>query len=364
MDKENEKKKYNKVWLIVCVSLFAVISTIFVKILFDAEINDSKEELEDNVAQLNLPICEEQHGELSEDNVLLSNFKTIPFVDEKLYLYIKEIYENTNWDIQYSQGDESKFIPYKEQFIKLLNEECCFVDSQGCEQTLSHFGEIDMADPDYDPSHFSYYFYDVDGDGTPELGMTDNQRFLYIFKYEEQANRFILWDEYYLSMSLMGTGKFEWSGTQGDTGMMERTQDGNYIFKVRFLVEGNAKSDNAGDDVWLYFVALPDDIELEEWMLPQATFKDVIYANYFFRVTKEQYEELSEPFYKAAREAYEKREDVLYTYEELVNSTWPKEIKIKQMIVGSERECDSYKAGGQFCPYWCTSYDAESEKYS
>lgn len=242
------------------------------------------------------------------------------FVDEELYLYIKGVYDEIDWDIQFLPGDESKYDLYREQFIKLLKEEISVADDKGHETTLSHFGEIEVDYPDYDPNHYNYYFYDVDGDGTPELGMTNNQRFVYIFKYDEKADRVVIWDEYYLGMSLMGTGKFHWSGPVGDWGMLGLDQNGDYIFLARFRVEGVLKYENDGDDGWAFFVALPDYVELEEWMLEQATYKDVIYANYFFRLTNEQYNELDGRLTEACHESYRGMEDVTYTYEELLGS--------------------------------------------
>ena len=247
-----------------------------------------------------------------------------PYVDEELYLCIKEVFDEIDWDVQYLLGDESKYDLYREQFIKLLKEEISVVDDRGYETTLSQFGEIqfDTNYPDYDPNHYNYYFYDVDGDGTPELGMTNNQRFVYIFKYEETTDKVVMWDVYYYGMAIMGTGKFHW-WARNQHGLKGLDQNGDYIYLARFKADGGRKYENAGDDGydgWAYFVALPNYVELEEWMLEQATYKDDPYeANYFFRVTKEQFDELDERFDEAFYESQRKKEDVTYTYEELLN---------------------------------------------
>lgn len=55
-------------------------------------------------------------------------------------------------------------------------------------------------------------------------------------------------------------------------------------------------------------------------MLEQATYKNRPYfPNYFFRVTKEQFDELGEKYSEALHESYKKKEEVTYTYAELLN---------------------------------------------
>ena len=245
----------------------------------------------------------------------------VPFVDEELYLYIKGVYDEIDWDIQFLPGDESKYDLYREQFIKLLKEEIPIVDDKGYETTLSHLGEIEMDinDSDYDPNHYNYYFFDVDGDGTPELGLTNNQRFVYIFKYEEEADRIVLWDEYIGGMSLMGTGKFYLSGPNGDWSMLGLDQNGDYIYLASFKVKGNPDYYNDEDDVWAFYVALPDYVAIEEWMLKQATYLDSAYPYYCFRLTEEQYDELEGRLTEACHKSHKEKEEVTYTYEELLN---------------------------------------------
>ena len=257
-------------------------------------------------------------NQFSEDN---GDGSVEPFIDEKLYLYIKGVYDEIDWDIQFLPGDESKYDLYREQFIKLLKEEIPVVDDKGYETTLSHLGEIEMDvnDSDYDPNHYNYYFFDVDGDGTPELGLTNNQRFVYIFKYEVEADRIVLWDEYIGGMSLMGTGKFYLSGPNGNWSMLGLDQNGDYIYLASFKVKGNPDYYNDEDDVWAFYVALPDYVAIEEWMLKQATYLDSAYPYYCFRLTEEQYDELDGRLTEACHESYTEMEEVTYTYEELLN---------------------------------------------
>ncbi len=309
--------KCNRIRIILGIILFAFICLLAVRILIEFQKRDTYDSaMEGNIVQQDLPDTVNQPNEDNDDE------SVEPFIDEELYLYIKRVYEEVDWDIQFLPGDESKRDLCREQFIKLLKEEIPVVDEErGYETTLSHFGEIAM-DTDYQeyaPDHYSYYFCDVDGDGTPELGMTNNQRFVYIFKYEEETDRIVIWDEYYLGISLMGTGKFHWSGSSNDYGMMGLDQNGDYIFLVRFRVEGSSKYEGDGNDGQAYFVALPDYVEMEDRMLSQATYKDVIYENYFFRVTKEQYDELEGQYLETVHESYREIEEVIYTYDELLN---------------------------------------------
>lgn len=275
---------------------------------------------EDSTSEMELQEVKNDQENSSDGDIDMESVE--PFVDEKLWLYIKKVYDEVDYDIQFLRGDESKYDLYREQFIKLLKEEIPVVDKKGYEKTLSHFGEIKEDDSysDYAPDHYNYYFYDVDGDGAPELGMTNNRRFVYIFKYKEETDKVVMWDEYYLGVSLMGTGRFHWSGPNADSGMMGLDQNGDYTMLTRFRAEGGSKYINDGDDGWAYFVTLPDYVELEEWMRKQATYKDrPWFPNYFFRLTKEQFDELEERYFEASHESDEKKEEVTYTYAELLN---------------------------------------------
>ena len=290
--------------------------------------------VEENISQRDLSIPENGQENPSENNMqsapsdAVNNSKSQsseddwneivePLVDEELYLYIKGVYDEIDWDVQFLPGDESKQDLYREQFIKLLKEEIPVVDDRGYETTLSHIGyiEIDYDYPDYDPNHYNYHFYDVDGDGTPEIGVTDNHSFVYIFKYEEDADRVVLWDEYLGGMVLLGTGKFIWRGGWGGNGLMGLDQNGDYIFLARYKMKGGSKYIRDDDEGWAYFVTLPN-VELEDWMLAQATYED---GDYFFRVTGAQFDELKNPYLEAVHEGFKEKEEVTYTYEELLN---------------------------------------------
>ena len=259
----------------------------------------------------------DKENEPSEDK---NDESVEPFIDEELYLYIKGVYEEIDWDIQFLPGSESKRDFYMEQFIKLLREEISVVDEErGYETTVSHLGEIEMNSNnlDYDPNHYNYYFYDVDGDGMPALGMTDKQRFVYIFKYDEDTDRVVTWAEYTGGISIIATGRFYLS-TWNYYQYMGLDENGDYIRLARFKVDGGSKYESAGDDGWAFFVALPEYMEIEGWMLAQAAYDD-IYDCYYFRVTKEQFDELEGRFLEASNESYIERGKVTYTYEELLD---------------------------------------------
>lgn len=239
--------------------------------------------------------------------------------EEECYKFLAMIYGDIDFSINYAKGDRDRklYDRYKAQFLRLLTEEIPVME-KGRECYLHDLGELhpDMGFPVYDPNHYEYYFYDVDGDDTPELCMTDHQRFIYIFKYDEEADQIVLWDEFIGAMFLMGTGKFGWGAGGGD-GLIGLDENGDYTFLARFKVVGSSEYLADGEDGWGYFAALPDAVEPEDWMKEYADY-DEIDDIYYFRVTKEQYERLTGAYFAAAREAYEKREEVTYTYAELL----------------------------------------------
>lgn len=248
----------------------------------------------------------------------------IDYIDDKLYMVIKEAYDAIDFSGDFNPGNYDKYDLYRAQFKKMLDGEVAvWLPDTGEEVNLYDLGEIEKAmETGNEHNKFiyncTYYFFDMDGDNNPELFITDNMRFTDIFKYEEESDQIILWQEYISSrIFFYGTQKLGfggvWSGHGIIDGLIGLDSSGDYDFIVRFKTE--YKSQDSWDD-YSCFVALPDCIELSDWMKSQAVY-DNVDERYYFQVTQEQFDELTGEYYRMRKEVSDRRKDVTYTYEEL-----------------------------------------------
>lgn len=144
----------------------------------------------------------------------------ISFIDEKNYRVIKEAYKEIDFYGEFKKGNIEKYDIYKEQYLKLVRGEVPFFDkATDKEYYIYEFNEMDYTygrnlikegeyTNVYDPNDYVYYFFDMDDDGLPELSISNEIRFIYIFKYNPNSSRFTLWHEIPTTwIRLMGTKK-------------------------------------------------------------------------------------------------------------------------------------------------------------
>lgn len=247
-------------------------------------------------------------------------FEEENFVSEDVYNKIKEAYSDIEWNSEFEKGDLASYNFYKRKFKDLVDNEREFYNSEtGKEIFLKDYLAIGN---DVNLKELKYYFFDIDQDGYPELCLKD-VTFILIFKYDSEQDMFLLWQEYMQTSyySLMGsrTVLFESGGTSST--LYKLDEYGNILYSVSFEICGYEKEGK--DELQeAYMVALPQyteenrKIEVTKEMKQQG----YIYADteiYYFRVTEEQFDELTEDFYQAKRLAIQELEQVTYTYDEL-----------------------------------------------
>lgn len=319
---------------------------------YDTESESTEEETENTIqrnaeseqSEKTLPDSqnfeEENVGEASEeDNWLVYDYwgewtgsdakYDLPYADDETFAIIKEAYGNVEFAGVFEKGDTSVYDDYKSVFMKLLKNEMTFYDSEtGKEICLKDFEGLMLYDKStdrhtkYDVSQYKYIFFDIDEDGSPELGIrnSDNYNAVYIFRYDVETEKCFLWYTMYNGYyELFGSRKMAW------------IWDGKYITFYQLNANGEVECETFGTSNWKN-----DEVSQHTVMLPQYADKEKevpvtdamkaqgIYerstGQWFFRVTEAQYNELMEPYWEAYDLAEQEIKKVTYTYEELFGS--------------------------------------------
>lgn len=244
-------------------------------------------------------------------------YEEIDYIDDKLYLTIKDIYDKIDFCGYFQPGDTTKYEMYKKAYrevldgekkVRLSEEECYLWEIGGF--------AVDNEAGKFDKENYSYYFFDINGNGNPELCITDKAWYTYVFHYEEESDQVVLWKEYISNtIFFMGTQKLGFAGGWSGDGFISIDSLGEYEYFVRFKVVGGEPYKNEVEE-YGYLVSLPEYIELSDDMKSQAVY-DWADERYYFRVTEKQYKALTEKYDEAVKNAREQLKHVTYTYEEL-----------------------------------------------
>ena len=259
----------------------------------------------------------------------------IEFVHDKTYEEIKKAYEEINFYGEIERGDKERYGFYLEKFHLLLEEKVKFtlperLKNPYTEETQFYLSEYEKLKSNSKngrlaPEDYLYYFFDMNGDNNPELCIAKESggAFVYIFQYKEETDEIILWHElsngYY---SLIGTKKvgFDSSYMDGSNhGYYELDEEGNQRFEVLFKCLFKTET---GELVRVYMVDLPEYSDEDKNQKIRESIEETPYIKGYnhiklYRVTKEQYEELTNPFFQALEKVEENLKQVTYTYEEL-----------------------------------------------
>lgn len=260
---------------------------------------------------------------------ILNYIDNANYIDDELYAAVKEIYDEIDFSGEFHPGDYAKYGLYREQFKKMMDGEVKVkfkIPGTGKEEygylyELEELRrEMEGEPQEYYEKECTYYFFDMDGDNNPELFITNNRRFTYVFKYEEESGQIAVWHEETASPHIFfyGTLKLGRGGVLARHGGMDALirldSNGEPVFSVEFI-DAYSRTPKSWEENE-YFVALPDYMEPSDWMKSQAVY-DGTFEEYFFQVTQEQFDELTGEYYRMKESAKERRQDVAYTYAEL-----------------------------------------------
>lgn len=245
----------------------------------------------------------EQYGEKWE----------LPYVDDEIFATIKAAYAEIEYNGEFEMGDPQIYDEYRRKFWELLQGRRQILDYEtGEESSIADCMGYDPVNP-----YYIYYFFDIDGDGCPDLGIDIDTTSRYFLRYEKETDEFSMW------CRMSGY----WERPIGTRKIMEA---GNGKFYNYVLLDENAEIEcrtyffheyySRRDD--LYMVTLPTYADVEqEVRITQEMEAQGAYVRYngqwYFRLTEEQYDELTEPYFEAYWKGQDEIENILYSYNDL-----------------------------------------------
>jgi len=260
---------------------------------------------------------------LSPEEKVNNSLNDFPFSDDETLSNLKTIYDDIDFSSIFHKGNTDVYNYYKDKYIKMLNDEFAFLDKKSNEKFyVSEFGEFNSANLSglFDLNNYLYYFFDMDGDDNPELCVSDNARFTYIYKYISKTNEFVLWHALHNGyLRLHGTRKIRYNrlGLQYEFYILD--ENGDTIEAVSFF-----NTYHTHEICMLYLPGyLNENKELEQIEPTEEMKNHGFYWGedsniYSFKVTKNQFDEITKEFFIAEEVAEENLNNIALTYEELL----------------------------------------------
>lgn len=171
---------------------------------------------------------------------------------------------------------------------------------------------------------YTYYFFDIDKDQIPELVVSDDIRFAYIFKYETHADEIKLLHIFLGRDQMLGDNKisFYHAGVGSTYGFYELDGNGEPNIKIVFY-SASYYNDNTQQEDEIYMVGFVEGSdEFQTYKEYQKVTKEQIYFDeltrtYYFKITQEQYGQLTKEYFESEKIAKENIKKVTYTFDEL-----------------------------------------------
>jgi len=275
----------------------------------------------------------------------------MPLVNDEIFQILKSSYDQIEFIGVFERGNTELYDLFLCKFYQLLVNERSF-HHRDEDFYLNDFYRRFYSSLDINSECFTnaleehiYYFFDVDGDGTPELIMSRGYpATLDIFKYIPGTDTIIVYlfsegggvrlngtrsviqwhvsqnsfsyDGYNEEWLLLGP----WETIETRTGTFEHV----YIHPIDQPEDWPGWATITDEDMWtsIYIVTLPShynadsQIEITEQMMNASvlnTGEDILY----FRVSEEQFYEINNAFMEAWDTIYERRNGVRFTFNEL-----------------------------------------------
>lgn len=225
-------------------------------------------------------------------------------INDEIYGIIKQKHTKLGFKGEFKKGNNYDF--YLKQYAKLLNNEL--------QLTLDDKEKVYLKDYLYSPQTISkcdFYCFDMDNDEKPELVIENITDFVYVIKYEEENDRFIIWCSYEKFYArIFGSQEIGRERFDNLAWFSKLNKEGEDDYTVTFRYEGY--SDYVGGINICYLVSLPESEE-DSWLKKESCYSD---GNIdYFRVTEEEFNELYSLYNVEGKGV----EEVTYSYEELLS---------------------------------------------
>lgn len=273
----------------------------------------------------------------SNNNQIYEHFFDFPyddmvFSDDETFKIIKEIYEEFDFSSEFKQGNLDTYDFYKEKYNQLLNNKIKFIDRQANKEFyINEYNpiKIDTGNSDnyygeYDANYYTYYFFDIDEDNTPELCMFDASIGTYIFKYISDLNKMILWNKFDVHLyQIIGSKTVIWDSDGRYFAIYKLNEDGEEINSINFIAKDHYNTKLEKSEM-VFMVSLPQNIDKEKQIEINELAKNQGYFSkdreiYYFRFTEIQFDELTKDYSNALETALKNIKDVTFTYDTLFN---------------------------------------------
>jgi len=263
------------------------------------------------------------------------SYLSMSYVDDITFDCLKVIFSKINNNGEFKKGDANTYDFYLRQFYYLVQNESAFIDPETeTEIYLNQFETMKgyMEDNKTFTHHLvnkDFYFFDFDEDGAPELCIASE----YIFKFIPELGQCILWggfrgNFYY---SILGSRKMTWNHGSASYiyhAFYQFDTDGKVEFSTLFYLY-NAYNQNTDQQEIVYIIELPifSDMEKHKVLMDEIEEKTCLNfqsdaLHYSFRVTEEQYNELTSGYFNAVELAYKQIEEVTFSYYDLFGRDW------------------------------------------
>ncbi len=161
--------------------------------------------------------------------------KNLPYADETTVQLLMDAYEELEYVGTFEPGNVEDYDEYIKKYKRLVDNEVPFLDDEGNAFYVREYERLDQ----YPNATYSYYFFDMDGDEEPELGIQGymGNYFLDVFDYDREADVFRLWYSAGAGYELAGRQKLfciDYMHTGPRCAFTQLDEDGNEELNVFF----------------------------------------------------------------------------------------------------------------------------------
>lgn len=252
--------------------------------------------------------------------------RKLPYIDAETFEFLRDAYADVDFSGEFERGDSDSYPLYLNAFYKLFKGDALLTDRETGEKMLlsdfPFFEDLFISEEAEDGAwskkdKYSYYFFDMDGDGAPELTVYQFAEGYVVLDYDAGTDAYTIWyDAEACWYGLVGSRKMLWAW------------DGRYLAFYQLDENGDAACETFCGSMYydgeeaVYLVMLPAYAKADEQLfVPEDIRAQGRYSRsdeqWCFRVTGEQYGEITDAFWDAYESCFEQKDLETYTYEEL-----------------------------------------------